>query len=273
VRRLLFHFDPIEATKEQSMTNLVTRAGIAALGVTAAAALAGPTAAHASGYTAPACGNHSLAVTNTPSDGAMGHSRLVLLFRNKTHQACSLHGYPGVDALGGYGNTLAHAQRTLGGFGGATQVRTITVQPGHYASAVVDWANFNTHTNGDCTFSSAIAVTPANTSHTTDLQQSVSICSLEVDPTAAGTTGYDAFAAAQLQWIRGSSAISANQGLFWHRAKVDLAAEGSEYSYYMHQLQQLIALPDANQTPAQNHQYHHLLNSLNSFFATPGLYS
>ncbi len=255
------------------MSNLFVRAGVAALGAAAALAVAGPTAAHASGYSAPACGNHSLAVTNTPSDGAMGHSRLVLLFRNKTHQACTLYGYPGLDALGSYGSTLAHAKRTLGGFGGATHLRTITVAPGHYASAVVDWANFNTHTNGNCTFSSAIAVTPANTALTTDLQQSVSICSLQVDPTGAGTTGYGAFAAAQLQWIRGASASSANEGLFWHRAKVDLAAVGSEYSYYTHQLQQLIALPDANQTPAQNHQYHHLLNSLNSFFATPGLYS
>ncbi len=255
------------------MSNLFVRAGVAALGAAAALAVAGPAAAHASGYSAPACGNNSLAVTNTPSDGAMGHSRLVLLFRNKTHQACTLYGYPGLDALGSYGSTLAHAKRTLGGFGGATHLRTITVAPGHYASAVVDWANFNTHTNGACRYSSAIAVTPANTSHTTDLQQSVSICSLQVDPTGAGTTGYGAFAQAQQQWIRGSSADSANEGLFWHRAKVDLAAEGSEYSYYTHQLQQLIALPDANQTPAQNHQYHHLLNSLNSFFATPGLYS
>jgi hypothetical protein len=256
------------------MSNLFVRAGVAALGAAAAFAVAGPTAAHASGYSAPACGDHSLAVTNTPSDGAMGHSRLVLLFRNKTHQACTLYGYPGLDALGSYGSTLAHAKRTLnGGFGGATHLRTVTVAPGHYASAVVDWANFNTHTNGDCTFSSAIAVTPANTAHATDLQQSVSICSLEVHPTAAGTTGNGAFAAAQLQWIRGASASSANEGMFWHNAKVDLAAMGNVYSYYVHQLQQLIALPDANQTPAQNHQYHHLLNSLNSFFATPGLYS
>lgn len=256
------------------MTNLFTRAGIAALGVTAAVAVAGPTAAHASGYTAPACGNHSLAVTNTPSDGAMGHSRVVLLFRNRSTSPCTLYGYPGVDALGSYGAVLAHAHRTLGGaMGGATSVHTVTVLPGHYASAVLDWANFNPATSGDCTFSSSIAVTAANTSHSTYLPVSVSLCSLQVHPTVGGTTGNGAYAAAQLQWIRGASAISANQGLFWHRAKVDLAATGDQYSYYVHELQQLIALPDANQTPTQNHRYHHYINDLNNFFQTPGLYS
>jgi hypothetical protein len=39
------------------------------------------------------------------------------------------------------------------------------------------------------------------------------------------------------------------------------------------QLKQLIALPDANQTPVQNVAYHHDLNALYSFFGTPGLYS
>ena len=256
------------------MTKLLVRTGVAALGATAALAIAGPTAAHASGYTAPACGNHALAVTNTPSDGAMGHSRIVLLFRNRTHSACSLYGYPGVDALGGYGDVLRHARRTLNGaMGGAHQVRTVTVLPGHYASAVLEWANFNQTTSGDCTFSSSIAVTPANTSHSTYLPVSVSICDLQVHPTVAGTNGNGAYAAAQLEWIRGASAISANQGLFWHRAKVDLAGQGDAYTYYVHELQQLIALPDANQTPAQNHRYHHLLNDLNNFFQTPGLYS
>lgn len=39
------------------------------------------------------------------------------------------------------------------------------------------------------------------------------------------------------------------------------------------QLKQLIALPSANQTPAQNAAYHPYINALTSFFGTPGLYS
>lgn len=258
------------------MVNTFVRGGIAALGAAAALAVAGPTAAHASGYGTPppACGNHALAVTRTPSEGAMGHSRFVLLFRNRTHQACTLRGYPGLDALGSYGSVLAHAARTLGGeVGGARRVRTVTVLPGHFASAVVGWLNFDPATSGTCTYSRSVAVTPANTSRTVDLPASVSICELQVNPTAGGTTGFDAFAAAQLQWIRGASAISADQGRFWNRTKNALATQGAEYSTYVTELQQLIALPDANQTPAQNHRYHHDINDLNNFFATPGLYS
>jgi hypothetical protein len=32
-------------------------------------------------------------------------------------------------------------------------------------------------------------------------------------------------------------------------------------------------LPDANQTPTQNAEYHHDINALNAFFGTPGLYA
>jgi hypothetical protein len=271
---LLLHFNPFEANKEHPMTNLFIRGGVAALGAAAALALAGPAAAHATGYTAPACGDRALAVTNTPSDGAMGHSRTVLLFRNRVHHACTLYGYPGLDALGGYGHVLAHAKRTLNGaMGGAKHLRTVTILPGHYASAVVEWANFNPATSGDCTFSSSIAVTPANTAHSTILPFSVSICELQVHPTVSGTNGNDAFAAAQQQWIRGASASSANQGRYWSHARSDLATQGDEYSSYIHELHQLIALPDANQTPAQNHRYHHYVNDLNNLFSTPGLYS
>ena len=38
-------------------------------------------------------------------------------------------------------------------------------------------------------------------------------------------------------------------------------------------LNQLISLPDAQQTPAQNAEFHADINSLNAFFKTPGLYS
>lgn len=256
------------------MVNTFVRGGIVALGAAAALAIAGPTAANATGYgPPPACGNHALAVTRTPSDSGMGHGGLVLLFRNRTRQACTLYGYPGADALGGYGSTLAHAARTRTGYLGGAPLRTVTVEPGHFASATLEWLNFNPVTSGACRFSSSIAVTPANTAFATDLPASVSVCNLQVHPTVAGTTGHNGFAAAQLQWIRGASAISANQGRFWNRAKNALASQGFEYSTYVTELQQLIALPDANQTPAQNHRYHHDINDLNTFFGTPGLYS
>lgn len=154
----------------------------------AACLLAVPTTASAA---PPACGNRALAVTATGTQGAAGHGSLVVRFRNKTVHACTLRGYPGLDALNASGGVMRHARRTLAGSAGGSSngVRTIQVPPGRYASATVEWLNFNPRTAGACRFSHAIAITPANTSHTVQRARSVSVCRLQVHPTVAGRTG------------------------------------------------------------------------------------
>lgn len=161
--------------------------GVATVLAVAGCVLAVPAAASAT----PACGNNSLAVTGTATQGAMGHGNFVVLFRNKTQHTCSLYGYPGLDALNKSGAVIKHAKRTLTGFtGGSTKgLQTITVKPGKYASADVEWMNFNPKTGGSCTFSHSVATTPANTSDTVHLKRSVSVCELQVHPTVAGKTG------------------------------------------------------------------------------------
>jgi hypothetical protein len=130
-------------------------------------------------------------VTATAEQGATGHANFVVLFRNKTLHSCTLFGYPGLDALNASGDVIAHAKRTLTGFtGGSTQgLQTILVRPDHYASADVEWMNFNPTTGGSCRFSHSVAATPANTSHTVHLARSVSLCRLQVHPTVAGKSG------------------------------------------------------------------------------------
>lgn len=171
------------------MTTMRTRTAVLATCATlAAAGLVG--AATNANATAPACGNASLAISHTPSQGATGHGSFVVLFRNTTHATCSLYGYPGLDALNASGHVLAHAKRTLRGFaGGAHTETTVNVTPGHYASATVEWMNFNPVTSGACTFSKSVATTPPNTTHTVHLPVSVSVCVLQVHPTVAGFTG------------------------------------------------------------------------------------
>ncbi len=242
---------------------------VATLGALTASAFTAGTASAAT----PACGNTSLAVTHTPSQGATGHGSLVLLFHNSSHATCTLYGYPGFDALNRAGQAIAHARRTLHGFaGGATAVRTVTLAPGAFASAVAEWMNFNPVTSGPCAFSTAIAVTPANTSHTVRFGQSVSACSLQIHPTVAGTSGNTPFALAQVEWIAGSHAISADHGLYWSRAQHDLAGAGVSYSSEVTTLHQLIGLPDANQTPLQNALYRRDITTLDNFFDTPTSY-
>jgi hypothetical protein len=166
--------------------NRISLAAAAALA--AGCLLAVPAAASAS---TPACGNSSLAVSASAENGATGHANFVLRFRNKTTHACTLFGYPGLDALNTAGGVIAHATRTLHGFtGGSTHgLQTITVLPNHYASADVEWHTFNFTTGGSCRLSHAVKATPANTAHTVQLARHVTVCGLQVHPTVAGTSG------------------------------------------------------------------------------------
>jgi hypothetical protein len=138
-----------------------------------------------------ACGDHALKVTATRTQGATGHGNLLLRFKNTTRHACTLYGYPGLDALDGSGHVLKHAKRTVSGFTGGSRhgVRTITVKPGKFASADVEWMNFNPKTGGDCKVSAKIAATPAGTGHTVRFKRAVSVCRLQVHPTVAGRSG------------------------------------------------------------------------------------
>lgn len=249
------------------MTVLAASGAVAVAGLMATAAPAGASA------TPPGCGNSSLAVTHTPLDGATGHDSFVLLYRNVGRGTCTLYGYPGLDAVNASGQVLAHARRTLHGFaGGAPAVSPVAVAPGGYASAVVEWTNFNTATGGACAFSRSVATTPANTSGTVHFPVSVGVCNLQVHPTVAGTTRNVRFAAAQLAWIQGAGASSARQGLYWGRAVASLQLDGAEYASEISTLRQLISLPDADQTPTQNAHYRHDIAALDDFFGTAGLY-
>jgi Protein of unknown function (DUF4232) len=258
------------ATRRTRMTALIALAACAAL--TAGGLLALSPSADARSSVA-ACSNSSLAITHTPTEGATGHGSFVLLFRNVSHHTCTIHGYPGLDALSASGHVLAHARRTLHGFaGGAGSVRTVTVTPGTFASATAEWMNFNPVTSGHCTFSKSVATTPANTTHTVHLAVSVSVCDLQIHPTVDGTSGNYRFALAQTLWIAGARVSSAAEGAYWSKAEAELKVNGSEYSPEIAELKQLIALPDADQTPTQNAEYRHDVRALDAFFGTPRLY-
>jgi len=139
----------------------------------------------------PACGNTSLDYGATGSQGAAGTSSFVLLYRNHTSASCSLRGYPGLDAMASNGHVIAHALRTTtGNAGGASHgVQTITVPPHGYASAVVEWANFDPATSGPCRFSAGVNTIAPNTTKLVPFHRSVSICRLEVHPVVLGWTG------------------------------------------------------------------------------------
>ena len=147
---------------------------------------AGPAAA-----SVPACGNTSLDYGVSRTEGFAGHSAFVLLYRNHTASSCTLYGYPGVDAMASNGRAIAHATRTLTGSAGGSRkgVQLITVPPRGFASATVEWANFNPATSGPCRYSAGVLETAPNTTRSVPIRRSVSICSLQVHPTVLGWTG------------------------------------------------------------------------------------
>lgn len=253
------------------MTAVHTRlAALAAAGTLTATGLLA-TAASASAATVPRCGNHSLAVTRTFTQGGAGHGWMALIYRNVTTHTCTVYGYPGLDAISSTGHVLAHATRTLSGYGSGGRLATVTIRPGKFASAGVEWLNFNPRTSGPCAFSTTVNTVVANTSTVHRLRVSVSACRLQVHPTVAGTPGYPDFGPAQQYWIAGSKVISARTNLYLSKAEYWLK-RGKVYPTQVAQLAQLIALPITGLTPAQIKTARADTKALNTFFGTPGLY-
>lgn len=254
------------------MTTVRTR--LAALAATGALSITGlaATAESASAVTVPHCGNSSLAVTRTFTQGGAGHGWMALIYRNVTSQTCTVYGYPGLDAISSTGHVLAHATRTLSGYGSGAHLSTVTIRPGGYASAGVEWLNFNPHTSGPCAFSTTVNTIVANTSTVHRLRVSVSACSLQVHPTVAGTPQYPNYGPAQAYWIGGSKVIAANTNLYLAKAEAWLKA-AKIYPAQVAQLAQLISLPITGLTPAQIKTARADTAALDAFFGTPGLYS
>jgi hypothetical protein len=250
------------------MSTVRTRLGVLATsGVLAAAGLAtGATAAVAQSL--PACGNSALDVTRTYVDSGMGHSWMLLVYRNRTAHSCTVTGYPGLDAIGPKGHVLANARRTLNG----GHVRTITIQPGGYASAGVEWENFNGATGGSCGFSTAVNTIVANTSRVHRLRVSVSRCGLQVHTTVAGTPLYPNYGPAQHEWIKGATVDAADMGRYFDAAAKQLKKSG-DYPTQVKELLQLASLPDTGLTAKQQKEARTDVKDLDQFFATPGLYN
>jgi hypothetical protein len=253
------------------MTAVRTRlAALAAAGALSTTALAA-TAASASAVSVARCGDSSLAVTRTFTQGGAGHGWMALIYRNVTSHPCTVYGYPGLDAISRTGRVLAHATRTLSGYGSGGHLSTVTIRPGGFASAGVEWLNFNPRTSGACAFSTSVHTVVANTSTVHHLPVSVSACHLQVHPTIAGTPQYPDFGPAQQYWIAGSKVISADTNRYLSTAEHWLKV-ANVYPTQVAQVAQLIALPITGLTPAQITTARADITALNRFFGTPGLY-
>jgi hypothetical protein len=230
------------------------------------------TAATAAGAaTVSRCGNASLAVTRTYVDSGAGHSWMRLIYRNVTTRTCTVSGYPGLDAVGPKGHVLAHAERTTAGYGGGGHVGSVRVRPGRYASAGVEWLNFNAATGGSCRHAAAVKTIVANTDRVHRLPVAVTVCGLQVHPTVAGTPQYPHYGAAQHYWKQGAKANAANMNYYFEKARQHLKT-AKIYRTQVAELTELISLPNTGLTKKQIKHAHADVKDLDRFFATPRLY-
>lgn len=135
---------------------------------------------------APTCTAAQLTIAAGPAGGAAGHLYLPVLFRNSGTSACSLRGYPGVDALDAAGHRVVAATRV-----GGTPINRITLAPGGAASAMVGAVDVPIGTATACPKAYAgLLVTPPNLTTSVRVAASLPACAgLTVNPLVAGANG------------------------------------------------------------------------------------
>ena len=222
---------------------------------------AGPAGAQTRTHRAPRCGNAALTVTRTFVQGAAGHSGMALIYRNATTRTCSVTGYPGLDAVTAKGRVLTHAVRV-----GSAKRRTVTIRPGHFASATVQWRNIGKD-GRDCRRSAAIRTIVANTTRVHRLPVAVGACGLRVGRTVAGVPGYPHYAQAQFDWITIASVDDQGRQVYLRDVVGQLKAARVYPTQYA-QARQLASFPATGLTHEQLEHARADVKALNAFFAT-----
>ena len=182
------------------ITTRVVRGGA---GIAVAIALAGVQAGAAGGQTGIAagtpaknaapgkCQGKELGITLTQASPGVTHHGYVIEFKNRGG-ACTIRGYPGVDALNATGHRVLSAKRTSSGYlGGVASgpIPTVHLAKGKSASAIVEWIDLGS----PCPRAQSLRITPPNAVKSVVLSpnslKSETLCRVEVHPVVPGTTG------------------------------------------------------------------------------------
>ena len=182
------------------ITTRVGRGGAAIVVVTALAAIqagaAGGRTNRAIGATAKAaapatCQTKGLGVTLTQASPGVTHHGYVIEFKNRG-RACTITGYPGVDALNAKGHRVLSAKRTKSGYlGGVASgpIPKVRLAKGKTASAILEWIDLGS----PCPQARSLKITPPNAVKSVVLSpkslKSETLCSVEIHPVVPGTSG------------------------------------------------------------------------------------
>lgn len=135
------------------------------------------------------CWADQIAVTASPTEGAVGHRALTLVFSLAGGgEPCTLTGYPWVDS--GAGGPLIHAQPTPHGYMGGLPTGvdsppTVILSISTQGQAVVEGTAIDT--NGDpCPTYTDLIVNPPDTTNAFTVPATIVACTLQVHPVTIG---------------------------------------------------------------------------------------
>jgi hypothetical protein len=135
------------------------------------------------------CRAEQVAVSASPTQGAVGHRALTLRFTlGGGAEPCTLTGYPGVDS--GAGGPPIHAQPTLRGYMGGLPADvdvapTVTVSLSTQAQAIVEAMAIDGSGN-QCPTYTDLGVNPPDIIQVFTVPATIDACLLEVHPVTAG---------------------------------------------------------------------------------------
>ena len=181
---------------------ITTRMVRGGAGIVVATALAAIQAGAAGGQTgrvvgptgkiaAPArCQRKALGITLTAASGGLTHQGSVIEFRNRGG-ACTIMGYPGVDALNAAGQRVLSAKRVKSGYLGGVEsgpIPKVHLAKGQAASALLEWIDLGS----PCPRAQSFRITPPNAVRSVVLSpkslKSQTLCRVEVHPVVPGTS-------------------------------------------------------------------------------------
>jgi hypothetical protein len=144
---------------------------------------------------APICTSFELAITASPDSAGLSHVGLVLRFRNFASIPCRMSGYPSVLLVAASGSrNLIAAKKPFGYLGGLTPGTgpppLVTLEPGHFASSLVEGVDFEGKNQRSCETITSLLVTPPTAAASARVATSFDGCSdVEIHPVVSGTTG------------------------------------------------------------------------------------
>jgi Protein of unknown function (DUF4232) len=134
------------------------------------------------------CWSEQVAVSASPTQGAVGHRSLILIFALAGGgEPCTLTGYPGVDT--GTGGPPVHAQPTLRGYMGGLPADvdvppTVVLSLSTQAQAILEGMAVDAGGN-QCPSYTDLAVSPPDIVQIFNVPASIDACVLQVHPVTA----------------------------------------------------------------------------------------